>query len=99
MNTTKNVFLYWRMSNGHEHSYLAIDTPDIMQEFATENEKGELTQQEYMEYIKEKEFTQLEDIKIIEFKELNEEFAQSLLDRDMIVDFEMWNEEVVINFY
>lgn len=94
----KNQFLYWRMKNGHEHSYLAIDTPDIMKEFAIENEKGELTQQEYINYIEEKEFTQLEDIEIIEFKELNEEFAQSLLDRDMIAGYEI-DGEVIIEFY
>ncbi len=99
MNTTKNVFLYWRMRNGHEHSYLAIDTPDIMQEFAIENEEGELTQKGYIDYIEEKENTTLEDIEIIEFDSVTENFAQSLLDRDMIVDFEMWDGEVVINFY
>lgn len=95
----KNQFMYWRMENGHEHSYLAIDTPDIMREFAIENEEGELTQQGYISYIEEKENTNLEDIKIIEFKKLNEEFAQSLLDRDMIADFEILDGEVVLEFY
>lgn len=95
----KNQFLYWRMENGHEHSYLAIDTADILQEFAIENEEGELTQQGYISYIEEKENTNLEDIKIIEFKKLNEEFAQSLLDRDMIADFEILDGEVVLEFY
>ena len=99
MNTRKNVFLYWRMENGHEHSFLKFNTADILQEFAIENEKGEITQEQYMEYIKEKENTNIEDIEIIDFTELNEEFAQSLLDLDMIVDFEIWDGDVVIEFY
>lgn len=96
---TKNVFLYWRMANGHEHSYLEIGTEDIMQEYATENEKGTLTQEQYIEYIENKEHTTLEDIQIIEFKDINETFAQSLLDNDLIADFEIENEEVLIEFY
>ena len=96
---TKNEFLYWKMANGHEHSYLTIDTLDIMQEYATENEKGELTQEQYIEYIENKEHTTLEDIEIIEFETVTENLAQSLLDKDMIADFEIEDEEVLIEFY
>lgn len=95
----KNVFLYWRMANGHEHSYLKMDTIDIMQEYATGNEEGELTQAQYIEYIENKEHTTIEDIEIIEFETLTENFAQSLLDKDMIADFEIEDEEVLIEFY
>lgn len=94
----KNQFLYWIMANGHEHSFLKFETEDVLQEFAIENEEGELTQHGYIRYIKEKENTNLENIEIIEFKELNEEFAQSLLEKDMIANYEI-DGEIVIEFY
>ena len=97
---TQNQVLYWRMENGHEHSYLHFDTENVLKEFATDNEKGELTQEQYITYIEKKEFTQLEDIKIIDFTELTVEFAQELLNNDYIADFEVQeNGEPFIEFY
>lgn len=97
---TQNQFLYWRMANGHEHSYLHFDTENVLKEFATDNEKGELTQEQYITYIEKNEFTQLEDIKIIDFTELTVEFAQELLNNDYIADFEVQeNGEPFIEFY
>lgn len=96
----KNQFLYWRMENGHEHSFLSFETEDVLTEFAIENEKGVLTQEEYIEYVEEKEHTILEDIHIINFKELDVELAEKLLENDYIADFEVEDDgEPVIEFY
>lgn len=94
-----NSFLYWRMANGHEHSYLQMNTQNITEEYATENEEGILTQKQYISYVENTEHTTLEDIEIIMFDEITEEFAQDLLEKDMIADFENDNGEIIIEFY
>lgn len=96
----KNQFLYWRMSNGHEHSFLLFETENIIREYATENEEGILTQEQYIDYIERHEHTTLEDIVIIDFEELTVELAQEWLENDYIADFEVQeNGEPFIEFY
>lgn len=96
---TKNQFLYWRMANGHEHSYLQFKTTDIMQEYATENKEGILTQEQYINYIERHEHTTIEEIIIEDFNELTVELAQKWLDNDYIADFEIDDGEPLIEFY
>ena len=96
----KNQFLYWRMANGHEHSFLLHETEDILQEFATDNDEGEITQEQYIDYIERHEHTTLEEIIIEDFDELTIELAQNWLDKDYIADFEVQeNNEPFIEFY
>lgn len=96
----KNQFLYWRMSNGHEHSYVAFETEDIMKEYATENHEGIKTQEQYIDYIERHEHTTLEEIIIEDFTEYTLELAQKWLDNDYIADFEVHEDrEPFIEFY
>jgi len=95
----KNQFLYWKMENGHEHSTLAWNTDDVLGEFAIENEAGELTQKEYQIYVSAKENTHLINEVVEDFEVLTVELAQKWLDDDYIADFEVDNDEIIIEFY
>ncbi len=94
----KNQFLYWKMENGHEHSTLAWNA-DVLGEFAIENEAGELTQREYQIYVSGKEHTHLINEVVEDFEVLTVELAQKWLDNDYIADFEVDNDEIIIEFY
>ena len=84
-----NQFLYWEMENGHQHSFLIYNTEDVLKEFATENNAGELNQKEYQIYVAAHENTNVIDEVVEEFTELIEELAQKWLDNDYIADFEV----------
>jgi hypothetical protein len=96
----KNQFLYWRMENGHEHSYLEFETENILNEYATENQEGILTQEQYIDYIERHEHTDIEEIIIEDFNELTIELAQKWLDNDYVANFEVQeNNEPFLEFY
>jgi len=96
----KNQFLYWEMENGHQHSYVAIECEDVLNEFATINKKGELTQEQYREYVAEHERTHVLDQVIETFEgDITEELAQKWEDEDMVAGFEVDEFGVLVEFY
>ncbi len=95
----KGQFLYWRMENGHEHSFMSYENDNILSEFATANECGELTQEEYIEYVEKNEDTILEELIVINFQELTIELSQEWLEKDYIASFELEEKDLIIEFY
>lgn len=96
------MFIYWEMQNGHQHSYygdwndFATFAKDTTETFTAGQE---LTQEEYMQFIKEYEETDIVEIIEIDEDIFNEQKAEELYLNGYIAGFYKDSYDLVLEFH